>query len=115
MPARNWVRWLPFLALMAGAIGFSVYLFFFGGNGLYRPQTADPARIYREACVECHGQHGEGNGVLYPAFDTWMDEEDVAREIRQGNWRMPAFRYIRNDTLALLARYVADRGFDKEK
>ncbi len=115
MSARKRGKWLPFYMLLGTALGFSVYLIFFGGNGAYRPQTDDPALIYRQACMECHGAHGEGNGLLYPAFNKWMDEEDVAREIREGNWRMPAFRYIRNDTLAVLARYVAGRKFETEK
>ncbi len=112
---RKLTKWLPFAAILATAAGSSLYLFFGGGNGYYRPQTKDPAVIYRQACMECHGRNGEGKGVLYPAFDRYMDEEDVQREIREGNWRMPAFRYIRGDTLAILARYVADHGYLKHK
>ncbi len=112
---RKLTKWLPFTGLMATILVSSLYLFFGGGNGYYKPGTNDPAVIYKEACVECHGVRGEGKGLLYPAFDKFMDEEDVAREIKEGNWRMPAFRYIRNDTLRILARFVADHGFLKDK
>ncbi len=108
---RKLTKWVPFMALMATIAGSSLFLFFGGGNGYYKPATDDPAVIYRQACMECHGKRGEGNGVLYPAFDKYMDEEDVLREIREGNWRMPAFRYIRGDTLLILARYIADHGY----
>ncbi len=105
-------RWLPFAGLITIAFVSFGFLLFSGSEDAYRPQTDDPARIYREACRHCHGPRGEGTGLLYPAFDhADMDIETIKKKIAEGALLMPAFIHIRQDTLEILARYIEAEGY----
>jgi len=105
-------KWFPFAILILSALVTTVYLILSGGDNLYKPQTSNPAEIYKEACIDCHGSGGQGDGLLYPAFDYSELTLDVVKEkIAHGDWRMPAFHNIRQDTLLLLARFIMDKKY----
>jgi mono/diheme cytochrome c family protein len=105
-------RWMPFIALISAAVVMSVYMYIWGQSSRYKPNTDDPAVIYREACAECHGVKGEGTGVLYPALnDVTVSRRGALNSIRKGEMLMPAFTEIRGDTLETLAEYVAQQGY----
>ncbi len=104
-------RWLPFIVLVSAALVFSAYLLISEGDSSYRPMTSDPKRIYIEACVQCHGNRGQGTGLLYPAFEPeTMTLRSTKQAIRDGAFLMPAFKHIKGDTLHQLAEHVLRLG-----
>ncbi len=108
------LKWLPFGVIMTTVIISSVYILLAEGENLYRPKTDSPAIIYREACMHCHGERGQGNGILYSSFDySELDTEKIKLRIKEGSFMMPAFKNINNDTLQNLAIYILEKGFIK--
>jgi len=106
-------RWLPFLFLISVIIISISYLFFSTEESVYRPDTDDPAVIYREACQHCHGKQGQGTGLLYPAFDENLTVKKIESSIVTGDLLMPAFIYIKGDTLNNLVEYIYTRSYKK--
>jgi mono/diheme cytochrome c family protein len=105
-------RWIPFTGLILTALITSIYFFLSGQTNDYRPLTSDPAVIYLEVCAECHGERGEGNGLLYPGLgQKEISRKDVIEIIREGAWLMPAFPQIPDTTLRKLSRYIKEKGF----
>jgi len=105
-------RWLPFMIIISGAFITFVYLVFSGGTDPYIPNSDDPEIIYRDACSHCHGLNGEGDGLLYPAFDNEnLTMQDIKKSISEGSWRMPDFENIRNDTLNILVLYIYEKQY----
>jgi mono/diheme cytochrome c family protein len=108
------IRWIPFILLILSAIGFSVYFFFSGRISGYKPKVNDSAVIYQEACADCHGKTGAGEGLFYPGLlDTSLTRRDVVEAIREGRFMMPAFTEIPDSTLRDLVRYVLEKRFDQ--
>jgi len=106
------MRWMPFIILILSAVGLSGYFFFTGKTSVYRPTIHDPAIIYREACAECHGQKGEGEGLFFPGLmDTSIARKDVIEAVREGRFMMPAFTEIPDSTLKNLVVYIINKGF----
>jgi len=109
-------KWFPFISMVVIALAATVYLVLKGGDNLYIPHTDDPSVIYKEACVDCHGADGQGDGLLYPAFDySELDLKLIKDKIAHGDWRMPAFRHIHTDTLDVLARFILDKKYLEKK
>jgi mono/diheme cytochrome c family protein len=87
----------------------AVALYLTSLKGLVKPAT--PAEQYKLLCTRCHGEKGDGNGVvaetLLPRprvftnarFFNWLAEERAFRAIRQGvpGTAMPAFGQILGD------------------
>jgi len=109
-------KWLPFFLMLGVALLSSVYLILSGGDNMYIPKTRDASVIYKEACVDCHGSKGEGDGLLYPAFDySELNLQIIKDKITNGDWRMPKFKYIKNDTLEILARFIMEKKYLKKQ
>jgi mono/diheme cytochrome c family protein len=88
------------------------FLMFSGQDSDYTPTTSDPAVVFREVCVECHGKRGEGEGFLYPDLaNELIDEEEVIDIVRNGALFMPAFPNIPDSTLKKLAVYIGQKKF----
>ena len=105
-------RWIPFAMLLFTALLSAVYLVLTGQTRSYRPGNPDPAVIYREACAECHGKQGEGNGWFYPPLgEKEIRREEVAEIVRNGAFMMPAFPQIPDTTLLRLSAYIREKGF----
>ncbi|MGD9898414.1 MAG: cytochrome c [Calditrichaceae bacterium] len=108
------LKWLPFIFIASTVIISSAYLLLAEGENYYRPKTDSPAIIYREACIHCHGEQGQGNGILYSSFDySGLDIAKIKLKIKQGSFMMPSFRNINDDTLQNLAKYIFEKGFIK--
>ena len=70
-------KWLPFIFLLVIILGSSSYLVLGNKKNNYKPNTDNPKVIYREACMHCHGDKGQGTGLLYPAFEDIMNKSDI--------------------------------------
>jgi len=104
-------KWVPFIILVSIAIITFVNLVFLT-EAPYEPQTADPEIIYYEACSDCHGENGQGSGVLYPAFDNaFSSRVEIEKNIKNGGWLMPKFKHINGDTLKKLVNYIYEKKY----
>jgi mono/diheme cytochrome c family protein len=109
-------RWMPFSMLISAAILSSVYFLLTGRTNEYRPDTNDPAVIYLEACAECHGEQGEGQGLFYPKLGKKkIGRTDVIEIIREGAFLMPAFPQISDTALKNLSAYIMEKHFSEKK
>jgi cytochrome c551/c552 len=105
-------KWLPFIVLLLVIVGMLGFMLVTGQTDDYIPLTSDPAIVYKEACAECHGEKGKGEGPLYADLaDEYMEKEGVVEIVRNGDLFMPAFPNIPDSTLNRLAEYVANREF----
>lgn len=104
-------RWVPFLVILGILMITMAYMFLNRQTVYYTPQTDNPAVIYREACQHCHGDKGQGTGLLYPAFGDKLTPETITEIIRNGSFLMPAYVNITGDTLKTLSLYIYDRGY----
>lgn len=92
-----------------------IFLMLSGRSNNYRPETSDPALVYKEACITCHGAKGEGNGFLYPDLsEDILSEKGVFDIVRKGGLFMPSFPGIADSTLTKLAIYISNKGFKTE-
>lgn len=108
-------RWFPFIFMIGIALISFLYLVLFPEEK-YKPHTDDPDLIYYQACSECHGDYGQGRGVLNPALNkTNYSKKDIEDYIVAGSWRMPKFKYIHGDTLKKLVNYIHAKGFLDDK
>jgi mono/diheme cytochrome c family protein len=106
-------KWLLFFFLILAAVVLCLYLFYFKQSETYRPDMSDPALIFSEACVPCHGETGEGKGFFFPdSLDSSLSRRDVIEAVREGKLFMPAFPNIPDSTLNKLARYIARKGYN---
>lgn len=104
-------RWLPFILLIMFALTATIFLIT-SGQETYTPVSSNPAVIYREACMECHGSGQTEANLWSPA----LSQEDHTRQgvkeiVSQGTWRMPSFPNITDAALDSLANYVAERRY----
>jgi mono/diheme cytochrome c family protein len=100
-------RWMPFIVIIIVLLITTAFLFLNRQEVYYRPQTASPAVIYREACQYCHGDKGQGTGLLYPGFDDEdLTMEKIRHSIQNGALLMPAYVNITGDTLQALVKYI---------
>ena len=107
-------RWYPFIILVIAIFILVNYLIFTGQDDDYIPKTSNPSIVYQQACVRCHGERGEGEGMLYPDLsDEVLVEDEVFRIVRKGDFLMPAFPNIPDSTLNKLAEYVVNKKFIK--
>jgi len=107
-------RWLPFIVIILIALIMSLYMFLNSPKSDYKPTTDKPTQIYREACSSCHGVQGQGEGLLFPALTgERLKFERVEKIVVGGALFMPAFKYIKGDTLSALARYILAKDFVK--
>jgi mono/diheme cytochrome c family protein len=106
-------KWLPFIFLMVVLIISMAYLFLSPDQSEYTPQSDNPAIIYREACMHCHGDQGQGSGLLYPAFDKDLTEGHIQATITEGDLLMPAFPGIKGDTLKQLVHFIHSGAYKK--
>ena len=105
-------RWYPFIILIVAIFILINFLMFSGQDSDYTPTTSDPAVVFREVCVECHGKRGEGEGFFYPDLaKELINKEDVIEIVRNGALFMPAFPNIQDSTLRKLSEYVANKKF----
>jgi mono/diheme cytochrome c family protein len=103
-------KWLPFSIFVIVACIAMINLFFFT-DAPYKPKTDDPDIIYYEVCSECHGDNGQGSGVFYPAFKDSISREEIKKNIMNGGWLMPKFKYIQEDTLQKLVNYIYEKKY----
>ena len=111
-------RWYPFILIIFLVLFFSLLLIL-GGEDDYKPVTSDPAIIYIEACLECHGDGRQPANLWSPDLSNEiLLESEVRQIVHAGNWRMPAFPMIADSVLDSLTVYVANKRFiltnDKE-
>jgi len=99
-------KWLPFILLLSAALLAGLWLVLQPGENPYKPETNRPEKIYREVCLQCHGDLGQGSGLLYPAFEADLDTMQIKEAIVKGGFLMPSFTGIRGDTLDRLVYYV---------
>jgi mono/diheme cytochrome c family protein len=104
-------KWFPFFLLVFVIVISSLYLLFSSRPSDYEPRTDDPLQIYREACAHCHGDEGQGTGLLYPAFKTNLEKEEINKAITEGSFLMPAFPNIKGDTLQVLIRFIENEAY----
>lgn len=110
--SKNIKKWIPFATMLSLAVFSFVYFIIAAGEDAYQPLSDDPKTIYREACAECHGERGEGVGVLYPGLaDEAYSREKIKQSISEGSWRMPRFKNIKGDTLDLLVQFVFSKSY----
>ena len=72
------------------------------------------AQVYAENCVACHGENGEGHGLLpdAPALNAnehaWHHPDgQIQRLILDGGQQMPSFRdKLSNDEVIAVIRYI---------
>ena len=108
-------RWVPFVILIMFVIIFAYFLLFTGQSSEYLPKTSDPSIVFKEACVGCHGEQGEGTGLIYPDLTKEMlSEVGVMKIVKKGDLFMPSFPFIPDSTLKKLASYVAEKKFRTE-
>jgi len=106
-------RWLPLGLLLTFILAATAYLFLSKEKSKYIPRTNDPALIYREACLHCHGNKGQGSGLFYPAFENNLNKDEIFNTITNGSLWMPAFSQIRGDTLDKLIEYIHSGSYRK--
>jgi mono/diheme cytochrome c family protein len=106
-------KWLPFIFLLVIILGSSSYLVLGNKKNNYKPNTDNPKVIYREACMHCHGDKGQGTGLLYPAFEDIMNKSDIEDAIIKGSFLMPEFHHINGDTLKNLVEFIHSKSFNK--
>lgn len=106
-------KWLPFGLLMIIILVSLAYLFLSKEDSTYTPQTDNAAIIYREACMHCHGDIGQGSGLFYPALDEELDRMEIYNTIQNGDLLMPAFIHIKGDTLDKLVDFIESKSFKK--
>jgi len=105
-------RWLPFIVILLIALLSGIYLLLNTTRSTYYPQTDQPGVIYREACAGCHGARGEGEHLIYPELAKEVLNRGRAQQlIMNGSMMMPAFIYIKGDTLKALLDYVVGKKF----
>jgi cytochrome c553 len=105
-------KWVPFVFLILILFILVEFLLSTGRTNEYLPQSSDPSLVFKQACAECHGEQGEGNGMLYPDLTKEMlSERGVKNIVRNGDLFMPAFPNIPDRTLQKLAAYVAEKKF----
>jgi len=102
---------MPFGILVGIIFISSLYLISTRQKSIYKPETASARRIYREACLQCHGEQGEGSGIFYPGFDDLISKEQIKDKIVNGGILMPAFIHIQGDTLENLILYIHQREY----
>lgn len=105
-------RWSAFVILLLIALISLVNLVFFTDDP-YKPTTDDPDIIYYEACSDCHGDIGQGSGLLYPSLDSLSSRTEIEKNIVKGGWLMPKFKYIHGDTLKKLVNYIYKKEYHK--
>jgi len=106
-------KWLPFILLFAVILVSTGYLMFGNTISDYEPDSDDPRTIYREACRHCHGDRGQGTGLLYPAFEENLNPTAIEKAIVGGSFLMPAFNQIKGDTLRTLVRFIHTKSYLK--
>ena len=107
-------RWYPFIILIIAIFFLVNFLLFTGQDDDYIPEISDPSFVYQQACVRCHGERGEGEGLLYPDLSQeTLAEEEVFNIVRNGEFFMPAFPNIPDSTLNNLAEYVVNKEFNR--
>lgn len=100
-------KWTPFLIIIFIILISLVYLFYGNKTSDYMPQTDNPAVIYRQACLGCHGQNGRGSEFLYPNLvEEKLTPEKIEKFVTEGELLMPAFPHIQGDTLDGLVNYI---------
>ncbi len=100
-------RWMPFIIIIIVILITTAFLFLNKQEVNYQPQTDSPAVIYKEACQYCHGDRGQGTGLLYPGFDNDdLTIESIRHSIQNGELLMPAYVNIKGDTLQALAEFI---------
>ena len=70
------------------------------------------AELYAGECASCHKQNLKGSPPEFPALDTLggrRSEAEIAKVIRSGAGRMPAFAHIQEDAAKALAKYLLTR------
>jgi len=93
-----------------------IFLLYTGQSEDYLPNSSDPSIVYKEACVRCHGEQGEGEGFLYPDLSLEdIDEEKVFYIVRNGELFMPSFPHIPDSTLSKLATFMSEKKYRNEK
>ena len=106
-------KWFPFLLLLIFISVSLAFLFLSKEDSEYTPKTDNAAIIYHEACMHCHGNKGQGSGFFYPAFEKDLTEEEIYKKIENGALLMPAFTYIKGDTLDKLVEYIHSGSYAK--
>ena len=100
-------RWIPFLTIIMIIIVTVVYFLISSQQSIYVPGTDSASQIYMEACSQCHGESGNGQGLIYPALrGKSLSMHEITNVIRNGGFLMPAYTKIRGDTLSNLADYI---------
>jgi len=108
-------RWAPFVILILIIFVLVIFLLYTGQTDEYVPLSSDPSLVYKEACVGCHGEQGEGESFLYPDLSKELiSEEEVMAIVRNGKLLMPSFPHIQDSTLINLATYISGKMFKKE-
>jgi len=105
-------RWLPFIIIIV-IIAVSIFYMSFNKQVMnYRPKMDSPKNIYSEACQHCHGDQGQGTGILYPGFDSdELSRESIEGTIKNGGFLMPAYPFITGDTLSALIDFIMDERY----
>ncbi len=106
-------KWLPLILILIFISVSLAYLFLSKKESKYTPITNDVAIIYREACMHCHGDKGQGSGLFYPALEKDLSEHDIYKKIKNGALLMPAFTHIKGDTLDKLVEYIHSASYTK--
>ncbi len=108
-------KWIPFASILLVALVLVINLIL-GGNEKYRPTTSDPEVVYKEACLECHGNGDQAANLWSPDLTaSLLTVPEVRQIVSEGNWRMPAFPFIPDSILDSLSVFVADKKFVKRR
>ncbi|MBT3350567.1 MAG: cytochrome c [Nitrospinaceae bacterium] len=96
-----------------GAIALLITLYIFRQGGM----TTSPEGLakltspilFQQACSQCHGKNGEGVKSLTPPLKgRGLPMAYVRLQIYKGSQKMPAFPFIKGETLDRLAKYVTE-------
>jgi cytochrome c553 len=106
MPSRKTLSVLMALMIMM-LVSVLVILSMQGGVDNYEPSTDNPEVVFGEACARCHGERGVGGDAEGPRLaGLGVPLEEVKRQLREGQGRMPSFPNIRGRALDNLAAHV---------
>lgn len=80
------------------------------GNNNGGETTASGEDVYKDECLSCHGDEGEGaSGPKLQGDDFASDVDSVVEQVEEGGGDMPSFKdQLSDDEIQAVSEYVSD-------